>query len=64
MHSAQEVEATEREAVLDFAELGDSIFVETSERVPLRSGLVSATDCTALHTLELFAGVIAQRVEA
>jgi hypothetical protein len=62
--AAKKLEPPERESVLDFAELCDSVLVEPSERITLGAGLMGAADRAALHALELLTGVIAKGIEA
>jgi hypothetical protein len=63
VNAAEQIEPTEREAVLDLAELGDTVLVEAGERISLAARLVGAADRATLHALELIAGVIAQRIQ-
>ena len=64
MDAAEEFEPTERQAVLDLAELGDAVLVEPGERIPLTARLVGAADGAALHALELLAGVVAECIQS
>jgi hypothetical protein len=64
MQAVLELEATEREAILDLAELGDAIFVEAREGVTLRPCLVRPTGRAVLHAFQLFARIRSHRIES
>ncbi len=63
MDAAVQFEPAECQPLLDLAQLCDAIFVETGERVALRSRLVRATETAALDELQLSARLLAKRIE-